>query len=118
MELAFDTDEVLANPLLGPLVRGALRVAAPSLDPAEVTPPIGKDPLLGLPTPVPVPRLERLYFQCGPLSFTLTLTLILTPPVPRLERLYFPVRPDSCLCMQPRPQLAASLVRCIDCKTG
>ena len=29
---------MLDNPLLGPLVRGALRVAAPNLDPAEVTP--------------------------------------------------------------------------------
>lgn len=27
---------MLDNPLLGPLVRGALRVAAPNLDPAEV----------------------------------------------------------------------------------
>ncbi|KAK9831878.1 hypothetical protein WJX81_004455 [Elliptochloris bilobata] len=62
-DLLLDTDEVLDNPLLGPLVRGALRMAAPSLDPAEVTPPIGKDTLLGLPTPVPLPRLERLYFQ-------------------------------------------------------
>lgn len=32
----------------------------------QVVPPIGKDPLLGLPTPVPLPRLERLYFKCGP----------------------------------------------------
>ena len=31
----------------------------------QVTPPIGKDPLLGLPTPVPLPRLERLYFKCA-----------------------------------------------------
>lgn len=30
----------------------------------QVVPPIGKDPLLGLPTPVPLPRLERLYFKC------------------------------------------------------
>ena len=37
-DLLLDTDEVLDNPLLGPLVRGALRVAAPSLDPAEVKP--------------------------------------------------------------------------------
>lgn len=29
---------MLDNPLLGPLVRGALRMAAPNLDPAEVTP--------------------------------------------------------------------------------
>ena len=35
-DLLLDTDEVLDNPLLGPLVRGALRVAAPNLDPAEV----------------------------------------------------------------------------------
>lgn len=30
---------MLDNPLLGPLVRGALRMAAPNLDPAEVIKP-------------------------------------------------------------------------------
>lgn len=65
VDLALDTDEVLAHPLLGPLTRSAVRALAPGMDPAEVTPPIGKDPLLGLPTIVPLPRLERIYFKCA-----------------------------------------------------
>ena len=44
----------------------------------QVVPPIGKDPLLGLPTPVPLPRLERLYFKC----VLLWGSSILNPPGP------------------------------------
>ena len=65
VDLALDTDEVLAHPLLGPLTRSAVGALAPGMDPAEVTQPIGKDPLLGLPTIVPLPRLERIYFKCA-----------------------------------------------------
>jgi hypothetical protein len=64
-DLAADTSELLANPVLGPLIRSALRLVAPELDPAEATPPLARDPLTGLPTLVPLPRLERLYFQCA-----------------------------------------------------
>ncbi len=64
-DLAADTSELLGNPVLGPLIRSALRLVAPELDPAEATPPLARDPLTGLPTLVPLPRLERLYFQCA-----------------------------------------------------
>lgn len=61
-DLALDTEEVLRNPILGPLAAGTLERFAPGLDPREALFPITKG-LFGLPSPVPIPKLERLYFK-------------------------------------------------------
>ena len=64
-DLALDTEELLQNPVLGPLAAGTLERFAPGLDPREALFPVTRGPF-GLPSPVPVPRLERLYFKCAP----------------------------------------------------
>ena len=61
-DLALDTEEVLRNPILGPLAAGTIERFAPGLDPREALFPITKGPF-GLPSPVPIPKLERLYFK-------------------------------------------------------
>ncbi|KAK9916210.1 hypothetical protein WJX75_000066 [Coccomyxa subellipsoidea] len=61
-DIALDTREVLANSILGPLARGALERVAPGLDPDEAIPPITRG-LFGLPSPLAVPKLERIYFR-------------------------------------------------------
>ncbi|CAL8466723.1 g6259 [Coccomyxa elongata] len=60
--LALDTREILDNPILGPLSRGALERVAPGLDPEEAVPPITRG-LFGLPSPIALPKLERIYFR-------------------------------------------------------
>ena len=62
-DIALDTREVLADSILGPLARGALERVAPGLDPEEAIPPITRG-LFGLPSPLAVPKLERIYFRC------------------------------------------------------
>ena len=64
-DLALDTEELLQNPVLGPLAAGTLERFAPGLDPREALFPVTRGPF-GLPSPVPIPRLERLYFKCAP----------------------------------------------------
>lgn len=49
---------VTLHPLQGLLAR-----VDPSLDPAEAAMPLTRLPGVGLPTPVPVPNLQRLYFK-------------------------------------------------------
>ena len=61
-DLALDTREILENPILGPLSRGALERVAPGLDPEEAVPPITRG-LFGLPSPIALPKLERIYFR-------------------------------------------------------
>lgn len=61
-DLALDTREVLSNGILGPLAAGALQRVARGIDPEEAVFPITKG-LFGLPSPVPVPKLERIYFR-------------------------------------------------------
>ena len=61
-DLALDTEELLQNPVLGPLAAGTLERFAPGLDPREALFPVTRGPF-GLPSPVPIPRLERLYFK-------------------------------------------------------
>ena len=53
---------MLRNPFLGPLAAGTIERFAPGLDPREALFPITKGPF-GLPSPVPIPKLERLYFK-------------------------------------------------------
>lgn len=62
-DVALDTSELLADSILGPLARGALERVAPGLDPEEAVPPITRG-LFGLPSPLPLPKLERIYFRC------------------------------------------------------
>ena len=64
-DIALDTDELLQNPILGPLARGAIERVAPGLDPDEALFPLTRGPL-GLPSLVPLPKLERLYFRHAP----------------------------------------------------
>ncbi|BDA40991.1 probable acyltransferase-like protein At1g54570, chloroplastic [Coccomyxa sp. Obi] len=61
-DLALDTREILENPILGPLSRGALERVAPGLDPEEAVPPLTRG-LFGLPSPIALPKLERIYFR-------------------------------------------------------
>ena len=61
-DLALDTEELLRNPIIGPLAAGTLERFAPGLDPREALFPVTKG-LFGLPSPVPIPKLERLYFK-------------------------------------------------------
>lgn len=62
-DIALDTDDILGNAFLGPLARGAVERVAPGLDPEEALFPITRGPL-GLPSLLPLPKLERLYFRC------------------------------------------------------
>lgn len=62
-DIALDTDEILSHPVLGPLARHVLRSYAPRLSPEDVVVPISKVPGLGVPSAVPLPRIERLYFR-------------------------------------------------------
>lgn len=50
-------------------LQGAVAKLDPSIDPAEAALPLTRLPGLGLPTPVPVPNLQRLYFKiCEPID--------------------------------------------------
>lgn len=62
-----DTDEILAAPVLGPLVRRAVAAIDPSLDPAETVLPVATLPGSSrLPSPFPVPDVrKRIYFRSG-----------------------------------------------------
>lgn len=65
-DIAMDTDEVLANPLLGPLARTVTsRVfrGTPLEGSDDAVSPITKLPGLGVPSLLPLPKLERLYFR-------------------------------------------------------
>lgn len=67
-DIAMDTDEVLANPLLGPLARRVTNQVfkgTPLEGSDDAVTPITKLPGLGLPSPLPLPKLERLYFRCS-----------------------------------------------------
>jgi hypothetical protein len=63
--VAFDTDDILASPFAS-LVKGAIDLALPGLDYEETIPPITKLPGLGIPSLVPVPRFNRIYFKFLP----------------------------------------------------
>ena len=62
-DLALDSQEILQNPILGPVARNIISRQFPGTDPAESVTPVAKLPLLGLPTPFPVPSINRLYFR-------------------------------------------------------
>lgn len=52
-------------------LQAALQRFDPNLDPAEAALPLTRIPGLGLPTPVPLPNLQRLYFKvCAPIDTT------------------------------------------------
>lgn len=68
-DIAMDTDEVLANPVLGPLARQLSQQVfkgSPLEGSDDAITPITKLPVLGLPSLVPLPKLERLYFRWDP----------------------------------------------------
>ncbi|EFJ42301.1 hypothetical protein VOLCADRAFT_107348 [Volvox carteri f. nagariensis] len=65
-DVIMDTDEVIAHPVLGPLTTGLLSRVSNALDPVESIFPITRMPVVGLPTPIPIPNLQRLYFQFAP----------------------------------------------------
>ncbi|KAG2493697.1 hypothetical protein HYH03_008211 [Edaphochlamys debaryana] len=65
-EIMMDTDEVVSHPLLGPVMRGLLERLGPGLDPSESIFPVTRLPVVGLPTLIPIPNLQRLYFQFAP----------------------------------------------------
>lgn len=60
-----DTDEILANDSVGPLAQRILASMDPSIDPAEAIFPITKIPGTDLPSPLPFPNLNRVYFKIG-----------------------------------------------------
>ena len=65
-DIALDTDEVLSDPVLGPLARGFSKQVfkgTPLEDSEDAILPITKLPGLGLPSLLPLPKLERLYFR-------------------------------------------------------
>ncbi|KAG2447181.1 hypothetical protein HYH02_007924 [Chlamydomonas schloesseri] len=65
-DVIMDTDEVISHPLLGPLTQGLLARVSSALAPEESIFPITRLPGLGLPTPIPIPNLQRLYFKFAP----------------------------------------------------
>ena len=101
-----DTGEILANPLLGPLARGAIERVAPGLDPDEALFPITRGPL-GLPSLVPVPKLERLYFKCAPRVFRV-LGVFRNQPRPPVQTW------NGCTSSERRLSLALSLYVLLD----
>ncbi|KAL0028357.1 hypothetical protein WJX77_001655 [Trebouxia sp. C0004] len=65
-DVAMDTDEVLSNPVLGPLARRLAKQVfkgTPLEDSNDAISPVTKLPGLGVPSLLPVPKLERLYFR-------------------------------------------------------
>ncbi|GAX74282.1 hypothetical protein CEUSTIGMA_g1731.t1 [Chlamydomonas eustigma] len=64
-DVIMETEEQLRHPVLGPLFRGVLQGVSKELDPEESVFPLTRMPGLGLPTPIPVPNLNRLYFKFG-----------------------------------------------------
>eukprot|EP00955_Chlamydomonas_euryale_P103978 365535-Chlamydomonas_euryale.AAC.14 len=74
-DVMMETDEQLAMPVLGNALRSALSRVGPELNPVESVMPLTRLPLLGLPSPVPVPNLTRLYFKFGEPLDTATLGL-------------------------------------------
>ncbi len=65
-DIAMDTAEVLSNPILGPLAKGLSRQVfkgTPLEGSDDAITPITKLPGLGLPSLLPLPKLERLYFR-------------------------------------------------------
>lgn len=62
-DVMLDPAEILANPVLGPLYSNLLERFDSGLKPEESLMPITRLPLLGVPTPIPIPNLQRLYFK-------------------------------------------------------
>jgi hypothetical protein len=65
-DVAMDTDEVLSNPVLGPLARRLAKQVfkgTPLEDSDDAFSPVTKLPGLGVPSLLPLPKLERLYFR-------------------------------------------------------
>ncbi|KAF5832325.1 hypothetical protein DUNSADRAFT_11801 [Dunaliella salina] len=65
-ELVMDNSDVMKNPVLGPFFKGVMNALDPSLDPVESMMPLTRLPGLGLPSPIPVPNMNRLYFKFSP----------------------------------------------------
>ena len=63
-DVVLDTDEILENPVLGPIAREVLARVAGPVDPREALFPITRIPGTPFPSLVPVPRPNRLYFRC------------------------------------------------------
>ena len=63
-DIAFDTDDILNSPL-GPAVRSALNSISPEIKPEEAVYPLINLPGTSIPSPIPVPSIERLYFHFG-----------------------------------------------------
>lgn len=97
-DIAYDSDEVLANPVLGPLAeRVSKRVfkGSPLEHSQDAIGPITKLPGTNLPSLVPLPKLERLYFRSGP------------PGCSRHKPL--PVTSYQCASALPMPNLAVPI---------
>ena len=56
---------MLSTPVLGPLAKAAINTISPDTSPQEAALPIARLPFLGLPFPIPIPNLERLYIRCA-----------------------------------------------------
>ena len=72
-EIAMDTDEVLSNPVLGPLAKSVSRQVfkgTPLENSDDAISPITKLPGLGLPSLLPLPKLERLYFRSSTVALS------------------------------------------------
>jgi hypothetical protein len=59
MQVLMDTDEMAAHPVLGPLIRGVVSRLELPMKPNEAVLPITKLPGIGLPSPIPIPNLNR-----------------------------------------------------------
>ena len=62
-DIAMDSDEIINNPVFGGLVKNAVKSMDSKLDVGEAVPPMTKLPGLGIPSPIPVANLSRLYFR-------------------------------------------------------
>ena len=84
-DIAMDTDEVLGNPLLGPLARrlsNQLFRGTPLEGSDDAVSPITKLPGLDVPSLLPLPKLERLYFRCTAAMMTQHSVVVVSNAVP------------------------------------
>ncbi|GLC71454.1 hypothetical protein PLESTF_001117600 [Pleodorina starrii] len=97
-DVIMDTDEVISHPLLGPLTTGLLSRVSSELQPQESIFPITRLPVVGIPTPIPIPNLQRLYFQFAPPIDPSALGTDIHDPQ-QVQELYDSVRGTVTQCM-------------------
>eukprot|EP00958_Prasinococcus_capsulatus_P006480 scaffold614_cov367-Prasinococcus_capsulatus_cf.AAC.12 len=63
-DIAYDTDDILRSPV-GPAVRSVLKGISPQIRAEEAVYPVVYLPGTSIPSPIPIPSIERLYFHFG-----------------------------------------------------